>query len=110
MAFDRDEAAGSSDASGSDAELEAKLAEARAKRDQINRASGMQRHVHNITVVGVYAIGITIITGVVVWLFHFIAPVNWRYLSDGQIDSLQKILFSGFVGGILGGSSSKLLK
>lgn len=111
MAFKRDQAKNGIVASEEDdPDLAAKLAEARAKKTEIDRQSGMQGHLHKITVCGVYLIGSLIIVAVAVWLLHFIVPTQWRFLTDLQLESLQNILFSGVVGSLLGGQAKRLAK
>jgi hypothetical protein len=98
------------DKDDNDPEYAAKLAEGRAKAAEIDRNDGMQTHLHRISVLGVWVIGLLIVAGVSTWLYHFIVPTDWRFLSSEQIEDLQKILFSGFVGGALTNGSKRLLK
>lgn len=93
-----------------DPEYEAKIAEGKAKADAIKRESGLQGHLHTITVVGIYIIGALVIIAVSIWLFHLITPISWQFLNTDQIENLQKTLFSGVIGGILGGQAKKFTK
>lgn len=111
MASERDKAkSATQDPEENDPEYEAKIAEGKAKADAINRESGLQGHLHKVTVCGVYLIGSLIIIAVSIWLYHFMVPTNWWFLNPDQIENLQKILFSGFIGGALGGQAKKISK
>jgi len=108
---ERDAAKGAAtDSEGDDPEFDAKMAEGKAKAASIRRDAGLQDHLHKIVVCGVYVIGALIIVAVGIWLYHFIVPTEWRFLTLEQIESLQNILFSGAIGGAISGQAKKISK
>jgi hypothetical protein len=34
---------------------------------------------------------------ILVWAWHMLAPINWRWLTDPEINHLQALLFSGAI-------------
>jgi hypothetical protein len=111
MASERDGAKKSAiDPVESDPELEAKIADGKAKAASIALASGMESHLHKVSVCGVYVIGGLVVVAIAIWLFHFMVPTSYRFLTPEQVESLQKILFSGFIGGAIGGQAKKISK
>jgi len=45
-----------------------------------------------------------------VWLIHAIAPVGWRWLSQGEFEHIQTLLFSGSISAAITLLGSKLFR
>lgn len=74
------------------------------------REESKKNVVHNL-----FVWSIRVIWAVVAFLFvirsiHFILPESWFWLNSDQIQSLDKFLFSGAVGAMLGKFGDRLLK
>lgn len=93
-----------------DPEYDSKLAEAAAKVKQIDRDGNLQTHVYRVVVLGVYLVGAAIIASVLIWMFHFVVPESWRFLSVDAVSKLQNMLFSGAVGSGLTGVFKRIAK
>ena len=77
--------------------------------DELNKGSKNQ-HKHVVFICSLYlfwAIGIIII---IVRVYHFIASDCYQWLSTEQIQSLDKLLFSGTIGTVLGRYGNKLFQ
>ncbi|MFV8280548.1 hypothetical protein ACNKXS_03335 [Christiangramia marina] len=60
------------------------------------------KHKHRVAIISLYfilGIGITVIF---IRVFHIIAPDNWMWLDDLKLQAIDKLLFSGTLGTILG--------
>lgn len=74
------------------------------------RADSKKRHMHNVFVVFIW-IGLFVAVAVLfVRIYHLIMPIDSFWLSDDQIQQMDKVLFSGFIGGFLGKYVGEVLK
>ena len=62
----------------------------------------LKRHFHNLFVAGLYVAWVAAMIVLLIRAFVLVAPHSWCWMDDTQVQSLDKILFSGSVGGILG--------
>ena len=117
MVSERSQAKGRIKAQGSsDPELEEALDDAKglADRENTNRIHALERsdklhgHVHQLYVSCVYIVGACIIVCIVILIFHYAAPNNWRFLSPDEVSQLQNVLFSGTVGSGLTSAAKKV--
>lgn len=40
---------------------------------------------------------------VLCWTWHYLAPANWQWLDEAQLNKIQSILFSGGLGAVVSG-------
>ena len=79
------------------AELETKKYEGSVKRQE-----GMKNAIHQVFIVFVYiAFGIFVIV-FMARVLHMIFPENWQWLSAEQVQEIDKLIFSGAIGGFIG--------
>jgi hypothetical protein len=62
----------------------------------------LKRHFHKLFVAGLYVAWLAAMLVLLIRAFILVAPHSWCWMDDTQVQSLDKILFSGSVGGILG--------
>lgn len=74
----------------------------------INAETKRSNHTHYITVLSIWILGICGITVLLVRIFHFLAPTCWYWLDTTQLQTLDKMLFSGTVGSLLGKYSGSI--
>jgi hypothetical protein len=74
----------------------AKLEEQRLLNDG-KRGEEYRKHIHLIVVVGMYAVGLILISLTLIRAFHFVAPSSWRWLSDDDNHSIERIIFSSII-------------
>lgn len=55
-----------------------------------------RRHFGRLAVVSMYIIWAVILLGAGSWLWNYLTP--WKFLTDGQLDKVQSIVFSGMMG------------
>lgn len=41
--------------------------------------------------------------------FHFVAPTEWRWLSEGEIINLKNMAVTGILGAVLGKFGNKIM-
>ncbi|MBC6400582.1 MAG: hypothetical protein GDA51_10140 [Ekhidna sp.] len=57
---------------------------------------------HNLATWSIYILWFFVVAMFIVRILHLLFPTNSHWLSETQIQSLDKLLFSGSIGGILG--------
>jgi hypothetical protein len=62
----------------------------------------LKRHFHKLFVAGLYVAWAAAMIVLLIRAFILVAPQSWCWMDSTQVQSLDKILFSGSVGGILG--------
>ena len=67
------------------------------------------KHKHYVFIISVYIIWGMAIAIVVLRAYHYISPICWRWLDVDQLQALDKLLFSGAVGTILGRYGKNLI-
>ena len=81
---------------------EGDLAKEELKR-KFKRHEGIKSALHVIVIIGLYVAGACFLTVFVVRIIHLIIPTCNYWLSENQIQNIDKIFFSGALGGIIGG-------
>ena len=61
------------------------------------RGEQYRMHIHLIVVTGMYVLGLIMIALALVRAFHFVAPEQWRWLSETDSHGIERILFSGII-------------
>lgn len=68
------------------------------------------KHKHRIFIGSLYFLWGTVIVVVLIRVYHFLAPTSLYWLDADQIQALDKLVFSGVIGTLLGRYGSKLLE
>jgi len=57
---------------------------------------------HRLVTLSIYVLWLFVVSIFIVRILHLLFPTNLHWLSETQIQSLDKLLFSSSIGGILG--------
>lgn len=68
------------------------------------------KHKHRIFISSLYFLWATAIIVVLIRIYHFLAPTHLYWLDADQIQALDKLVFSGAIGTLLGRYGNKLLE
>ncbi len=68
------------------------------------------KHKHRIFIGSLYFLWGTAIVVVLIRVYHFLAPTSLYWLDADQIQALDKLVFSGTIGALLGRYGNKLLE
>lgn len=68
------------------------------------------KHKHIIFIGSLYFLWLLAIAIIVIRIYHFLAPTNLYWLDTDQLQALDKLLFSGTIGTILGRYGTKLIE
>lgn len=77
----------------------------RAKQEEreLYRREDFKNVLHWVSRSLVYIFFCLFLVILVVRVWHLVTPIAWRWLSELQVDGIDKIVFSGTIGGIVGG-------
>jgi hypothetical protein len=67
------------------------------------RSENLKDLLHRILLIFIAVAFSCLIVVFIIRLFHLVAPLCWHWLSEDQVQGVDKIFFSGAIGGILGG-------
>lgn len=82
---------------------DSKLFEEENKREK-------NKHKHRIFIGSLYLLWALAIIIVLIRFYHFMMPVTWYWLDADQIQALDKLVFSGAIGTLLGRYGKKLVE
>lgn len=68
------------------------------------------KHKHNVFICGLYFITILAISILGIRVWHYVASESYQWMSDVQLQSLDKFLSTGLVGTLLGRYGNKLIQ
>lgn len=68
------------------------------------------KHKHRIFIGSLYFLWGAAIVVILIRVYHFLAPTSFYWLDTDQIQALDKLVFSGAIGTLLGRYGSKLLE
>ena len=68
------------------------------------------KHRHRIFIGSLYFLWIVALIVIVIRVYHFLAPTYLFWLDANQIQALDKLVFSGAIGALLGRYGNKLLE
>lgn len=71
--------------------------EKKEKFDDHKRAQSYKKHLHNIVICGIYAIGLIVVSLILIRAWHLATPEKLKWLSDGQLHSIDAVLFSSII-------------
>ena len=80
------------------------------KKNQLARTDKFGAHLHRAQIVAIYVGGFSIAALFIVLVWHYGASTYYRFLSQEQLSELQKFLFTGTIGTILGAAGRGLFK
>lgn len=72
---------------------------------KITRVERAHDHVHNMIVVGIYAVGISALAMFLALVWHYVTPCP--FLSEEQLGNIKQILFSGTLGAAISGVAKR---
>ena len=72
------------------------------------RQEALKVVIHYITKIAVIVIFIVLVIVFIIRVAHFIIPEEWHWLTDVQLQTLDKFFFSGALGGIMSKHMGKL--
>ena len=75
----------------------AEVASGRYDENESARTDQLRHHVHLVMLVGIWSILILIGIFAVAW--HYLAPKQWKWLSQKQLTAIKTFIFSGAVTG-----------
>ncbi len=80
------------------------LLQAREEKElfDIQVEKDQSRHTNHLTVLSIWVLGIAGLVLLLLRMYHFLTPLSWQWLNADQIQTLDKLLFSGTLGSILG--------
>jgi hypothetical protein len=74
------------------------------------RGDKKKEAVHSILIVFLwFAFGMAVLT-IIIRISHLLLPVKYRWLCDTDIQTVDKILFSGTIGGFIGSNIKKVFE
>lgn len=71
--------------------------EKKDKFDDHKRLMSYKKNLHFIVICGMYVLGVIILCTVLIRAWHLLTPDKWKWLSDGQLHSLDAVLFSSII-------------
>ncbi len=66
------------------------------------RDEGKKTAIHRVFIITIYGIAIAFGIVFLIRVAHFVMPHCWRWLSDHDIQGIDKLIFSGALGGLVG--------
>jgi hypothetical protein len=81
-----------------------KISAAREEKElfDIGMETAKSKHTKNLTVISIWILGMAGLLLLLIRIYHFLTPICWQWLNESQIQTLDKLLFSGTLGSILG--------
>jgi hypothetical protein len=67
------------------------------------RSENLKDHLHQVFVVFVYVAFYSFTLVFCVRLLHFVLPTCWQWITSEQVQSIDKLFFSGALGSLIGG-------
>ncbi len=81
----------------SEASYEHKAFVKKHKRDETTKD-----HLHYVFVALIWVAFLAFIAVFFIRVIHFVLPEGWQWLSDEQVQGIDKLIFSGAIGGFIG--------
>jgi hypothetical protein len=73
-----------------------------AERAQHGRRERTRDHIGRATIIGVWVAFLVLVLGALIWSWHLLAPIHWRYLEVSEIAAIQALLSNVIIGAVLG--------
>lgn len=67
------------------------------------RSENLKDHLHKVFVIFIYVAFYSFTVVFSVRLIHFVLPTCWQWITAEQIQSIDKLFFSGALGSLIGG-------
>lgn len=61
------------------------------------RGEQYRKHIYWIVSKGLYVGGFIIVCLILIWAFHIMSPLCWRWLDPSEIHTIERIIFSGVI-------------
>lgn len=61
------------------------------------RGDKLRTHIHIVITVGIYIVGLVLLSLIVVWAIHLIIPEECRWLPLYEINNIEHLIFSSIV-------------
>jgi hypothetical protein len=75
----------------------------RSEDKEFYRSEKLKDHLHVIFTVFIYIAFSFLLIVFAIRLMHLVFPSNWYWLESDQVQTIDKVFFSGAIGSILGG-------
>jgi hypothetical protein len=73
------------------------------------RGDKVETHLHNILMCGCWVVAIGVFASFAVLFWRVLAPENLRFLSENNINTIYKFLFTGTLGGVVTKAGERLM-
>ncbi len=70
---------------------------AKDEEGDFNRGQSYKAHIHYIFIGFMYIIAFVFVIMLLIRAYDFVAPDNWRWLSEREDHDLERIVFSGII-------------
>ena len=81
----------------------------RAETNEHGRAEKFKDHFEGIAIAALYGIAMVFTVLGLIWFWHLIVPVDWRWLAADDVSRLQNFVTGGIIATIAGGHIKKRL-
>jgi len=75
----------------------------KAEERELYRSERLKDHLHTLFTCFIYVAFVFLLIVFSVRLVHLIVPATWYWLNGDQIQNIDRVFFSGAIGGVLGG-------
>jgi hypothetical protein len=72
-------------------------------RGDLQRHEEKKQAVHSVSILFLQLFALALCIVFLIRIYHLITPLSWRWLDRDDIQTLDYLLFSGVIGGIIGG-------
>lgn len=80
-----------------------------SRKQEYLRAETLKHLLHKFVIGGVMIVGALLLVGVLIWGWHVLTPMHWRWLSVAEIVEIQKIMSSALLALVISDYSRKYL-
>lgn len=81
-----------------------------AKLNAEKRQDSQQNHVHIVVICAIYAVGLSLVSSLIVLVFHYSAPAKMHFLEPAGVAQLKDFLLHGTIGSGMTAVAKKLYK
>ena len=75
----------------------------------IKNDTQVKKHKNNVLIISIYLMFVIATVAVLIRAFHLFAPENIKWLNETDLNTIDQLIFSGVIGGVLTKYSSKVL-
>jgi len=88
------------------------LSSAREEKElfDIRNDAKINKHKNIVLIISIYLMFLIATIAIIIRAFHLFAPSTWTWLNENELNTFDKLIFSGVIGGVLTKYSSKVIK